>query len=51
MLDSVILLGSLCCFLVCYAVILCHAEENRLHKVALKAIKVANDPHLLPYTF
>jgi len=25
------------------------AEEDRLHEVALTAIKVANDPHLLPY--
>jgi len=25
------------------------AEEDRLHEVALTAMKVANDPHLLPY--
>jgi len=25
------------------------AEEDRLHEVALTVIKVANDPHLLPY--
>jgi len=26
------------------------AEEDRLHEVALTAMKVANDPHLLPYS-
>jgi len=25
------------------------AEEDRLREVALTAMKVANDPHLLPY--
>jgi len=25
------------------------AEEGRLHEVALTAMKVVNDPHLLPY--
>jgi len=25
------------------------AEENHLHELALTAMKVANDPHLLPF--